>query len=50
MAIPDTTTVRPPAEIEAETPDLLRHTAELAIAYRASLAERRVGAEPGITG
>ena len=49
MAIPDTTTVRPPAEIEAETPDLLRHTAELAIAYRASLAERRVGAEPGIT-
>ena len=38
-----------PREIEAGTADLLRHAADLAIDYRASLAERRVGPEPGIT-
>jgi glutamate/tyrosine decarboxylase-like PLP-dependent enzyme len=38
-----------PAEIEANTPDLLRHAADEAIAYRASLADRPVGARPGLT-
>src|SRR5262245_7986922 len=31
------------------TDDLLRHAAELAIDYRSSLPERRVGAAPGLT-
>ena len=43
------TTVASPAEIETGTPDLLRHAADLAIAYRASLPERRVGSAPGLT-
>ncbi len=38
-----------PHDIEAGTADLLRHAADLAIDYRSSLAERRVGPEPGIT-
>ncbi|MDP9482016.1 MAG: pyridoxal-dependent decarboxylase [Chloroflexota bacterium] len=42
-------TVASPAEIEAGTPDLLRHTADVAIAFRSSLAGRRVGAVPGLT-
>lgn len=41
--------VRHPADIERDTPDLLRRTAEIAIDYRASLADRRVGARPGLT-
>jgi glutamate/tyrosine decarboxylase-like PLP-dependent enzyme len=42
-------TVASPAEIESGTPDLLRHAADLAIAYRSALAERRVGSAPGLT-
>ncbi len=42
-------TVPSPDEAEAGTPDLLRHAADFAIAYRGSLAERRVGAAPGLT-
>jgi glutamate/tyrosine decarboxylase-like PLP-dependent enzyme len=42
-------TVASPPEVEAGTPDLLRHAADLAIAYRESLAERRVGAAPELT-
>jgi glutamate/tyrosine decarboxylase-like PLP-dependent enzyme len=38
-----------PREVEAGTADLLRHTADLAIDYRASLAERHVGPQPGVT-
>jgi len=38
-----------PRAAEAGTSDLLRATAEQAIAYRASLGERRVGARPGLT-
>jgi glutamate/tyrosine decarboxylase-like PLP-dependent enzyme len=38
-----------PGQIEAGTPDLLRHAADLAIAYRGSLAGRRVGAASGLT-
>ncbi len=49
MDVNGSTTVRTPAELERDTPDLLRRAAELAIAYRASLPERRVGAQPGIT-
>lgn len=37
-----------PAEAEAGTADLLRHAADLAIAYRDSVAERRVGPAPGL--
>ena len=44
-----TATVAAPAETEAGTPDLLRHAADLAIEYRSSLAERRVGPAPGLT-
>jgi glutamate/tyrosine decarboxylase-like PLP-dependent enzyme len=40
---------RSPAEVEAGTADLLRHTTDLAIDYRASLAERHVGPQPGVT-
>jgi glutamate/tyrosine decarboxylase-like PLP-dependent enzyme len=39
----------PAAGPDGGTADLLRRAAELAIAYRASLPERRVGAEPGLT-
>ncbi len=35
-------------EVEARTPDLLRHAADIAVAYRAVLGEHRVGAEPGL--
>ena len=38
-----------PRAREAVTSELLRATAERAIAYRASLASRRVGARPGLT-
>lgn len=38
-----------PRAREAGTSDLLRATAEQAIAYRASLGERRVGSRPGLT-
>ena len=34
---------------DRDTPELLRHAAELAIDYRSGLPERRVGAEPGMT-
>ena len=33
----------------ADTPDLLRRTADLAIEYQASIPERRVGVAPGVT-
>jgi glutamate/tyrosine decarboxylase-like PLP-dependent enzyme len=49
MSRPDASVVRPPVDIERDTPDLLRRTAEIAIDYRASLPERRVGARPGLT-
>jgi glutamate/tyrosine decarboxylase-like PLP-dependent enzyme len=42
-------TVPSPDQVEAGTPDLLRHAADLAIAYRGSLADRRVGAAPELT-
>jgi glutamate/tyrosine decarboxylase-like PLP-dependent enzyme len=38
----------PDADPDAGTADLLRQAADLAIAYRASLPDRRVGAEPGL--
>ena len=38
-----------PAAAEGGTADLLRHTADLAIAYRGSVPGRRVGAAPGPT-
>ncbi len=38
-----------PAEAESGTPDLLRHAADVAVAYRAALAERRVGPAPGLS-
>ncbi len=44
---PTTTTL--PADPDAGTPDLLRHAADLAIDYRASLPDRRVGVQPGLT-
>ena len=46
---PAPATVRTPAEVEAGTPDLLRRVADLAIDYRASLPDRRVGPRPGIS-
>jgi glutamate/tyrosine decarboxylase-like PLP-dependent enzyme len=36
-------------DVDAGTDDLLRRTAEMAIAYRRSLPERRVGPQPGVT-
>ncbi len=49
MSPSEPSVVRHPVDIERETPDLLRRTAEIAIDYRASLPERRVGARPGLT-
>ncbi len=43
------TTSGSPAETEAGTPDLLRHAAEVAIAYRSSIPGRRVGPARGVT-
>ena len=36
-------------DVDAGTADLLRHAADLAIDYRSSLPDRRVGAAPGLT-
>src|SRR6478672_8024340 len=36
-------------DVDAGTDELLRRTAEMAIAYRRSLPERRVGPQPGVT-
>jgi glutamate/tyrosine decarboxylase-like PLP-dependent enzyme len=41
--------VQAPADPDAGTAELLREAAELAIEYRGSLHERRVGAAPGLT-
>jgi glutamate/tyrosine decarboxylase-like PLP-dependent enzyme len=37
------------AGLDSDTPDLLRHAADYAIGYRASVPTRRVGARPGLT-
>jgi glutamate/tyrosine decarboxylase-like PLP-dependent enzyme len=47
---PAPTADRSTAELDAGTRDLLRRVAELAIDYRSSLPERRVGPVPGVTG
>ncbi len=39
----------PDRPLDADTPELLRHTAEYAIDYRASVPTRPVGARPGLT-
>ena len=48
-ASPSAPSLPSPRDAEAATPELLRRTAEVAIDYRTSLAERRVGARPGLT-
>lgn len=49
MERPSPATIATPTEIEAGTPDLLRHAADVVIAHRRSLPDRRVGAEPGLS-
>jgi glutamate/tyrosine decarboxylase-like PLP-dependent enzyme len=50
--MPEPTTTQAPSPVPTDdhaTPELLRRTAELAIAWRSSLPDRRVGAHPAVT-
>ena len=50
--MPEPTTSEPTTALATDdhaTPELLRRTAELAIAWRSSLPTRRVGAHPDVT-